>query len=668
MASGGELRSLEEALALIRELREEVDRLTDFLDNGAVGLHWVDRDGTIVWANRTELTLLGYEYDDYVGRHICEFHADQAAITDILDRLSRHETLHDHPASLRAKDGSIKHVVITSNVHWENEQFVHTRCFTRDITGMKATEDALRASEKRRRLAMQAAQIGTWEYELATGAIVWTGVESIHGLPDGSFGGTFEAYLEDVHPEDRAHVLTSISTAIQAGTPLEMEYRIVRPDGETRWVRGQGQADFGPSGQPARMVGICMDIHAQRLAFDAEKKQRTLAEDANRLKDEFLATVSHELRTPLNAIMGWAEMLLRGHLRPERVNHALVTIAANAKRQSLLIEDLLDVSRIISGKVRLELADTDLEEVIRSAIEVTAPAADAKGVTVAVDAPPALAPVLADGTRLNQVVWNLLSNAVKFTPAGGCVGVAVTRTDAAITIIVRDTGIGIARDFLPFVFAPFRQADATYTRAFGGLGLGLAIARHVVELHGGTIAASSPGLGLGATFTVTLPFRLAAAGVPSERRRSLDERERPPRAIATPRLAGVRVLVIDDEQDARDLLNEFLASCGADVKVVASTTEADALLQTWAPTVMLVDLALADEDGVSFYERLRAGRAPGVGVIPAVALTAHATPADLERTRRAGFALHLRKPVELDTIAKVVASISEQSAREQVVS
>lgn len=656
-------RTLNEALALIQHLRGELNRLNDFVDNGALGLHWVDGDGRVVWANQAELDLLGYTRDEYVGRNIRDFHADPNAIEEILQRLNRRETLQEYPAPLRTKDGAIKHVLISSNVHWERGRFMHTRCFTRDVSLVKATEDALRQSEQRRRLAMQAAKIGTWEYDLITGAVVWTGVEPIHGVPEGSFKGSFDAYLQDVHPEDREYVLASIRTAIETCTPLEMEYRIVRPDGETRWVRGQGQLDRAPSGPSTRMIGICMDIHAQRVAFDAEKRERKVAEEANRLKDEFLATVSHELRTPLNAIMGWAEMLLRGHLRPERVNHALVTIATNARRQSHLIEDLLDVSRIISGKVRLELTETDVEEVIRSAIEVTAPAAGAKGVSVSLDASPAIGPILADGSRLNQVIWNLLSNAVKFTPAGGDVGITTAKTDDMISIIVRDTGVGIAPDFLPFVFAPFRQADATYTRAFGGLGLGLAIAKHVVELHGGTIAAESAGVNQGATFTVTLPVRLMASAR-FERCRSRDSRAPVVARPAASPLDRVQVLVIDDEPDTRELLNEFLTSRGAEVKMAASAAEADGILQTWKPAVMLVDIAMSDEDGCSFYQRLNA-RLGEDARIPAVAITAHATPADLERARDAGFALHLRKPVELDAIAKIVASISGHPKRER---
>ena len=418
MGSEDDPQTLDEARVMVRELRAQLDQITDFVENGAVGLHWVDRDGLVIWANQAELDLLGYTREEYVGRHIRDFHADQQAIDDILQRLGRNETLHDYPAPLRAKDGSIKHVVITSNVHWEDGRFIHTRCFTRDVSAQMAIKDALRQSEQRRRLAMQAARIGTWEYDLTTGAVVWTGVEPIHGVPEGRFGDRFEFYLEDVHADDREFVLASIATAVQTATPMAIEYRIVRPDGEIRWVRAQGHVDHDESGAATRMIGICMDIHAQRMALDAEKRERRIAEDANRLKDEFLATVSHELRTPLNAIMGWADMLLRGQLKPERVNHALVTIASNAKRQSNLIEDLLDVSRIISGKVRLELAETDIEGVIRSAIEVTAPAADAKGVAVHLEVPQAVDPVLADGSRLNQVIWNLLSNAVKFTPAG----------------------------------------------------------------------------------------------------------------------------------------------------------------------------------------------------------------------------------------------------------
>jgi CheY-like chemotaxis protein len=324
-----------------------------------------------------------------------------------------------------------------------------------------------------------------------------------------------------------------------------------------------------------------------------------------------------------------------------------------------LIEDLLDVSRIISGKVRLELAEVDIDAVVRSAIEVTAPAAEAKGVSVTLHGTPGVGPLLADGGRLNQVIWNLLSNAVKFTEAGGRVDIRIAKADGMVSITVGDTGIGIAPDFLPFVFSPFRQADATYTRAFGGLGLGLAIAKHLAELHGGTIAAHSAGAGQGASFTVSLPVRRAPRAPEPERRRVVraGSKAAPPSIAA---LDEVRILVVENEPDARDLLQEFLTSCGAEVVAAASAAEADQALETWTPAVMLVDIAMPEEDGCSFYRRLK-DRRPAAGAIPAVALTAHATPADLERTRSAGFALHLRKPVELEVIAKVVASLSERS-------
>ena len=384
MEAPAEPRTLEEARDIIHDLRAQLDQLSDFLENGAVGLHWVDRDGRIVWANRAELELLGYTRDEYVGRHIREFHADPQAIDDILQRLARNETLHDYPAPLRAKDGSIRHVVITSNVLWADGRFVHTRCFTRDMTVAKATEDALRRSELRRQLAMQAARIGTWEYDVASGSVVWTGVEPIHGVPMGSFGGSFDAYLQDVHPDDRERVLASIGAALHTGAPLQMEYRIVRPDGETRWVMGQGTATLDDAGAPTRMIGVCMDIHEQHAALEAEKAQRQVAEEASRLKDEFLATVSHELRTPLNAILGLGRMLLRARLEPDRVNHALSTIIErNAEAQATLIEDLLDVSRIVSGKLRLDARRASISsDIVRNAIDAIRPAADAKDIAV----------------------------------------------------------------------------------------------------------------------------------------------------------------------------------------------------------------------------------------------------------------------------------------------
>ena len=366
-----------------------------------------------------------------------------------------------------------------------------------------------------------------------------------------------------------------------------MEYRLRRHDGEYRWLLDNGVPRHGRGGEFAGYVGTCLDIHDRKraeqeradLLVKAETASRE-AEAANRSKDEFLATVSHELRTPLNAILGWAQLLLAAGTAaddPERRQRGLETVVRNAKLQSQLIDDLLDVSRIISGKMRLDVQSTDLAAVIDAAVEAIRPAAEAKQLQVRRVVDPFAGPVTGDPVRLQQVVWNLLSNAVKFTPKAGKVEVRLERVNSHIEILVADNGAGIAPDFLPHVFDRFRQVDASTTRRHGGLGLGLAIVRHLVELHGGTVRVKSPGEGEGSTFIVALPLSIAHL-TPAEGRRvhpvaEVDDGD-PCEEDSGLDLRGIRVLVVDDEPDARETLRQILEHCNAEVETVGSAAEA----------------------------------------------------------------------------------------------
>jgi signal transduction histidine kinase len=391
-----------------------------------------------------------------------------------------------------------------------------------------------------------------------------------------------------------------------------------------------------------------------RATVGREQEARRRAEEANRLKDEFLSTVSHELRTPLNAILGWAYVLQTGSLDDEAAARALASIERNARAQSQIVDDLLDVSRIITGKLRLKLVPVDLEQVVGAALESVRPAADAKGIDLrlALEAP--AEKIAGDAGRLQQVVWNLLANAVKFTPAGGRVEVAVESAPDEVALVVRDTGAGIHRDFLPYVFDRFRQADSTATRVHGGLGLGLAIVRHLVELHGGTVTAESAGEGQGATFKVTLPRRAAlpeAAAEAGEGRAAAAAFD----AAPSP-LAGVRVLVVDDERDARELLPTLLEPHGARVTVAASAAEALAALATEWADVLVADLGMPEEDGYSLIRRVRG--LDGGAELPAIALTAYAGEGHRRRALEAGFQVHLAKPVEPSELLAAVLGLA----------
>jgi PAS domain S-box-containing protein len=422
----------------------------------------------------------------------------------------------------------------------------------------------------------------------------------------------------------------------------------------------------------AAQAAIAMD---NARLFDAVQKARSeaeataehnerlyrQAEESGRLKEEFLATISHELRTPLNAMLGWSHMLRKGHLSEADASKALDTIERNARAQAQLIEDLLDVSRIVTGKLRMDVRAVDPNVVIEAAIEAVKPAAEAKGVRVQKIMDTGIVSVPGDSTRLQQVVWNLLSNAIKFTPRGGSVQVRMERVNSHLEIVVTDSGQGIAPEFLPHVFDRFRQADQRTTRQHGGMGLGLAIVRHLVELHGGTVQAASPGAGQGSTFTIILPvvplYQMDATG----ERVHPTARELLPNAEYADRLDGLNILVVDDEHDTRELLRASLSQCGAEVTLAASASEAFKAMETSVPDVLISDIGMPDEDGYELMRRLRALPSERGGKVPAIALTAYARVEDRMQALRAGYQMHVPKPVELAELVAVVASLAERN-------
>ena len=399
-------------------------------------------------------------------------------------------------------------------------------------------------------------------------------------------------------------------------------------------------------------------IEAEREALlRREQVLRAEAEELSRLKDEFLATMSHELRTPLNAIFGWVTLLRTGRLDAPTEERALETIERNARAQKRLIEDLLDVSRIVTGKVTLELAVVDPRRIIEASVETMMPAAQAKGLALVPLLDAGVGPLRGDPARLQQIVCNLLSNAIKFTPLGGRVEIVLARRGTEAEISVRDTGQGIKPEFLPYVFDRFRQEDGSISRRHGGLGLGLAIVRHLIELHGGTISAASDGEGKGATFTLRVPIRSAAAAG-----QSAESRQTAP-ASAAP-LGGVHVLVVDDDAGAREVIAQILESLGARVSLAASGSVALTLLFERKPHVLVADLGMPEMDGFALIEQVRALDPNLGGRIPAVAVTAYATLQDRLRALHAGYQNHIAKPVEAEELAAVIASLTRPIERE----
>jgi signal transduction histidine kinase len=443
---------------------------------------------------------------------------------------------------------------------------------------------------------------------------------------------------------------------------------ILELQSDSHWFRVTADPVFDDSSAITGSVYILADITSRkRLENSVQQRAAELAQ-ANRIKDEFLATLSHELRTPLNSILGWAKLLRTRSFDRDTTTRALETIERNAKSQSQLIEDILDVSRMITGKHRLNTRPVELVTVIEAALNAVLPAADAKGIDLQSQLAAVGDLILGDSDRLQQIIWNLLSNAIKFTPAGGRVEIRLVSTGSHVEIQVSDTGKGISADFLPYVFDRFRQADGTTTRSQTGLGLGLALVRHLVELHGGSVLASSPGEGHGATFTVQLPLlsvkeRSGDRSSPGASGTAEGQSETFPESQSHPLtellLAGLQVLVVDDEPDTREFIAIALQQYGAVVKAVASAPEAMGVLEGWQPDVLVSDIGMPQEDGYELIRKVRASEAGRGTQIPAVALTAYARNEDRTRAIAEGFQMHMSKPVQLGELAELVANLAK---------
>lgn len=406
---------------------------------------------------------------------------------------------------------------------------------------------------------------------------------------------------------------------------------------------------------------IARDITERKHAEEERERLLTMAQEASRLKDEFLATLSHELRTPLNAILGYARMMRSGLLTGEKQQRAIETVERNAVSLAQIIEDVLDVSRIVSGKIRLGITAVDLREVVREALDTVRPAADSKGVKLETRFDLNEAAIFGDPDRLQQVLWNLLSNAVKFTESGGRVQVRLSRAGAHVEISVHDTGIGVPRTFLPHVFERFRQAEMGMTRARGGLGLGLAITRHLVELHGGTIDVESAGEGLGATFRVRLPLMIAHRARTVEEPPAVEARFPGPITVAD--LKGVRVLAVDDDADALMMLKEILETAHADVTVASSAKDALAVLEDAKTDVLVADIGMPQVSGLDLIANVRGSKNPDIQGVPAAALTAYTRAEDRVKVLHAGFQVHLSKPIDPTEFTAAIASLSRRAPR-----
>lgn len=547
----------------------------------------------------------------------------------------------------------------------------------RDVTARHLAEESLRDSERRLRAIFDQAIAGIAQTD-----------------PEGRFLMVNERYCEIVgrsaaelatmrmrditHPEDLPRNSALFEGLLGDGGNFVVEERYVRPDGSPVWVRKQVSAVRDADGTPRSGFAIVEEV-TERKRAEAEKDEalrreraaRGEAETANRSKDEFLAVVSHELRTPLTAILGWLRLMKLGAVDTSTTSRALDTVERNANALVRLVEDLLDVSRIVSGKLDLETSPMKLSAVAQAATEAVRPAAEAKQIALSTRLDPDPALVLGDPARLQQAVWNLLANAVKFTPQGGRIDVSLEGQNGNVQLSVADSGIGIRSEFLPRVFERFRQADSTQSRKHSGLGLGLSIVRHVVEMHGGSVRAESPGEGRGATFTLTLPVHRAPttalaplAPVAMQSRPGAARSESPTADSDTPlpSLKGACVLLVEDEADSRTLFQRVLTWRGAQVVACSSAIEARAFLRRGKPDVLVSDIGMPGESGYSLIESIRASESGRGRRLPAVALTAYAQEAHRAKALAAGYDAHVPKPVEPSLLVRTVAALLEDSS------
>jgi PAS domain S-box-containing protein len=642
----------------------------------------LDAEGHVLTWNSGAERFKGYRAEEIIGQHFSIFYPEEAK----QKRWPQHElevaavtgVFEDEGWRVR-KDGTLfwANVVITA-LRDADGRLLGFAKVTRDLTQRRAHEEELRRSEERFRLLVE----NVPEYAIfmldPNGRVsTWNGgAQRMKGYAAQEIIGKHFSIFYPQDAKESGWTDHELQVAAERGRFVDTGWRM-RKDGSTFWAHVIITALRDDTGRLVGYAKLTRDmtetkrVEAMQAAsqqheelLEAERSARMAAQRATRSKDEFLATLSHELRTPLSAILGWTQVLLRGESAkgPEAQRQAIEVIDRNARAQAQLIDDLLDLSRIMTGKLRLDLHQVSFTKIVEAAVDSARPAADAKGVRLKAILGASHDIISGDSGRLQQVVWNLLSNAIKFTPEGGQVQVLLQRVNSHLELSVSDTGIGIPSSFLPHVFERFSQKDSSTTRSYGGLGLGLAICKQLVEQHGGSIRAASQGEGKGATFCVLLPVSIAqlqeegmprvhpTAEIPSEE------------LLALPRLEGVHVFSVDDEPDARELLRTVLEERGAQVSSFGSGAEALAALEKTRPTVLVCDIGMPKMDGYQMIRTLRAKEAPG-DRLPALALTAFARAEDRKRSLIAGYQAHLAKPFDVGELILLIADLVGREAR-----
>ena len=639
-----------------------------------------DPDGHVTYMNSSAQTLTGWTVEEAAGR----------ALADVFHIMNEKTRLPvDNPAALVIRSGHIvglaNHTVLIDRNGVEHPiadsaapiRDLHNRILGvilvfRDVTEERRAEEAI--AEQREWFETTLESIG--DAVIATD--VQGRVEFMNPIAEhltgwracDASGRKCDEVFRIVNEDTRRTVENPVTRVLAEGTIVGLANHtlLISADGTERPIDDSGAPIRSRDGRIVGVVLVFRDVTDRRRAeverrdalsererlLEAERAARGAAERASRVKDEFVAMVSHELRTPLNAMLGWTQLMTRQDADQGVIKRGVDVIARNTRLQAQLISDLLDVSRIVSGKLSLDIHQVDLPTVIADAIETVQKDVDEKGVVIERHIEGTVGSIAGDPARLQQIVWNLLSNAIKFTPKGGTVTVGLRRYGPDAEISVVDTGVGIKPEFLPHIFDRFQQADQSITRRFGGLGLGLSIVKHLVELHGGSIRAESPGDGKGATFAIVLPSSAPAETTDSQalRAKSLD-------AQPLASLNGIRVFIVEDETDTREVLERFLTASGAHVVAVSTATEALAMLPRCKADILVSDIGLPNMDGYELMQRVRLMDAENCGAIPAIALTAYARSEDRTRAFRAGYQAHLAKPIEPAELVATIASFAE---------
>jgi PAS domain S-box-containing protein len=636
------------------------------IDASVDGIFAFDRDCHLIAWNQAMQRITGFGHDEVLGKRVVDvfpFLRDSGNEPCFTTVLEGKETISEnHPYGPSETGVFESHY---SPLRDENDEIVGGIAVITDITARKQAEEARHAAYKQLSFHVESSPLAVVEWDSDFRVSRWSAsAERLFGWKADEVIGKHVNEWRFVFADD-VDAVALVTNRQREGVEVQgvQRNRNYTRDGAILFCEWYNSVLRDDRGKLVSVLSLVLDVTAKQSAEEEraaalvrERDARRHAEEADRLKDEFLATLSHELRTPLTSILGWASMIRNGEVEGANATRAIETIERNARSQARLIDDLLDVSRIITGNLRLDLHPLDLAPIVDAALDALRPTADVKGIQLRTHFEPGECLIKGDPNRLRQVIWNLLSNSIKFTPRGRSVNVDLTCVESTARLTVSDTGEGISAVFLPYVFDRFRQAEGSISRRQGGLGLGLAVVRHLVELHGGTISAESEGIGQGSVFTVDLPLaqeRRDPARA-EERRREVDRRRSRSGVV---RLDGLHVLLVEDDDDSRKLLGTMLKRYGARVTSTKSAKEALTVFEGDLPDVLVSDIGMPDEDGYELIRKLRSAPPEKGGLTPAIALTGYASRKDRERALAAGYHQHIAKPIEQADLIGAIAAL-----------